>query len=99
MIIPEKVKVLYKEYSVIEEENLHDEKSDLYGQIRYIEEVIALNTASSDEQKKATLVHELIHGIDEMYRIGLEEEQIEQIEKLGNAVYMLIKDNKEMFKE
>lgn len=96
MIIPEKVKVLYKEYSVIEEENLHDEKSDLYGQIRYIEEVIALNTASSDEQKKATLVHELIHGIDEMYRIGLEEEQIE---KLGNAVYMLIKDNKEMFKE
>lgn len=96
MTIPEKVKILYKTYEVTGEENLHDEKTDLYGQIRYIEEVIALNNASSDEQKKATLIHEVLHGIDEMYRVGLEEEQIE---KLGNAIYMFIKDNPEMFKE
>lgn len=96
MIIPEKVKILFKEYEVIEETNLHDGQSELYGQIRYIDEVIALNPASSEEQKKATLIHEVLHGIDDLYRIGLEEEQIE---KLGNAMYMFLKDNEEMFKE
>ena len=31
MSIPEKVKVLYKEYTVEEQQNLHDEEGDLYG--------------------------------------------------------------------
>ena len=50
----------------------------------------------TEEQKKATLIHELIHGLDEAYIIGLKEKQVE---KLGNALYMLIRDNPEMFKE
>ena len=33
MKIPEKIKVLYKEYIVEETANLHDEAGDLYGQI------------------------------------------------------------------
>lgn len=94
MVIPEKIRILYKEYKIEQEENLHDGGDDLYGQIHYIGEKILLNSDSSEEQKKATLMHELIHGLDEMYRIGLEEEQVE---KLGNAIYMLLKDNPKMF--
>ena len=36
MKIPEKIKVLYKEYIVEETANLHDEAGDLYGQIQFI---------------------------------------------------------------
>ena len=36
MKIPEKIKVLYKEYIVEETANVHDEAGDLYGQIQFI---------------------------------------------------------------
>ncbi len=76
--------------------NLHDEAGDLYGQIHYLPEKIFLNADASEEQKKATLLHELIHALDEMYGIGLKEKQVE---KLGNALYMLQKDNPELFEK
>ncbi|WP_418751095.1 hypothetical protein [Frisingicoccus sp.] len=96
MNIPEKVKILFKTYDVQQEKNLHDMEGDLYAQIHYLPERIILNEDSTEEQKKAALIHELIHGLDEIYIIGLKEKQIE---KLGNALYMLIRDNPEMFKE
>lgn len=96
MNIPKKVKVLYKEYTVEETVNLHDEAGDLYGQIHYLPEKILLNADASEAQKKATLFHELVHAMDEIYNIGLEEKHIE---KLGNALYMLQKDNPDLFAE
>lgn len=94
MILPDKVKILYKEYSVEEQENLHDAEGELYGQVQYLPQKILLNADSSDEQKQATLVHEVVHAMDEMYAIGLKEKQVE---KLGNAFYMLLRDNPEIF--
>ena len=38
MKIPGKIKVLYKEYTVEETANLHDNGGDLYGQIHYLPE-------------------------------------------------------------
>ena len=38
----------------------------------------------------------MIHALDEMYGIGLKEKQVE---KLGNAFYMLQKDNPELFEK
>lgn len=96
MRIPEKVKVLYKEYGISEQVNLHDEKGELFGQIHYLLQEIVLNADATEEQKKATLVHEIVHALDEMYGIGLKEKQVE---KLGNAVYMLQKDNPGLFSE
>lgn len=94
MRIPDKVKILYKDYDIEEKNNLHDNGGDLYGQIHYLPEKILLNSESSQEQKQATLIHEIIHGLDEMYCIGLKEKQVE---KLGNAFYMLVRDNPQMF--
>lgn len=94
MVVPKKVKILYKEYTVESVNNLHNESADLYGQIHYLPEKIYLNSESLEEQKKATLIHEVVHGLDDMYGIGLKEKQVE---KLGNALYMLIRDNPGMF--
>ena len=94
MNIPKTVKILYKTYEVEQQENLHDGQDELYGQIHYLPEKIILNSEGSEDQKKATLIHECIHGLNEMYLIDLKEEQVE---KLGNALYMLINDNPQMF--
>lgn len=94
MKIPKSVKVLYKEYMIEQQENLHSEDGELYGQIHFDAEKILLNSGSSEEQKMATLIHEIVHGLDAMYSIGLKEKQVE---KLGNAVYMVIKDNPQIF--
>lgn len=96
MKIPGKIKVLYKEYTVEETVNLHDNGGDLYGQIHYLQEKIFLNVDAREEQKKSTLLHELIHAMDEIYSIGLKEKQVK---KLGNAFYMLQKDNPELFEK
>lgn len=96
MKIPGKIKVLYKEYTVEETANLHDNGGDLYGQIHYLPEKIFLNVDAREEQKKSTLLHELIHAMDEIYSIGLKEKQVN---KLGNAFYMLQKDNPELFEK
>lgn len=76
--------------------NLHDNGGDLYGQIHYLPEKIFLNVDAREEQKKSTLLHELIHAMDEIYSIGLKEKQVK---KLGNAFYMLQKDNPELFEK
>lgn len=51
---------------------------------------------ASEEQKKETLLHEIIHAMDEKFRIELKERQVEQ---LGVAIYNLVKDNPEMFND
>ncbi len=96
MNIPEQVKILYKNYRIEKREELHDGAEELYGQIQYLEEKILLRENVSEERQEATLCHEMLHGLDDMYSIGLKEKQVE---KLGNALYMLILDNPEIFRQ
>ena len=97
MIIPDTVKIQFKKYTVCRDNNMRNDKGDLlYGQIDHIEQLITLNEDAGIEQQKATLMHEMVHGLDELYGIGLKEKQVE---KLGTALYMLVRDNPELFAE
>lgn len=97
MIIPDSVNILFKKYTVCRDNNMRDDKGNLlYGQIDHIEQLITLNEDAGLEQQKATLMHEMVHGLDDLYSIGLKEKQVE---KLGTALYMLVRDNPEMFAE
>ena len=97
MIIPDSVNILFKKYTVCRDNNMRDDKGNLlYGQINHIEQMITLNEDAGLEQQKATLMHEMVHGLDDLYSIGLKEKQVE---KLGTALYMLVQDNPEMFAE
>lgn len=97
MTLCEEVKVRYKYYKIKEEQNLHESEAELQGQIRirYLEQEIALREDLTEESKEATLMHECLHALDEMYGIELSEEQVE---RLGNALYMFIEDNPQMFR-
>lgn len=96
MIIPEQVKILYKYYNVRKTENLHDGEDDLYGIIEHGEQTIDIDPQYSWNQQKCTLIHEVIHGLDDLYGIGLKEKQVE---RLGIALYQFIEDNPHIFKE
>lgn len=95
MNIQNKVKVGYKEYEVQKQEHLDDETRLLYGYCDFEREIIKLCTRYTEDQQKCTLVHELVHAVDDMNEIGLTEEQVV---KLGKGLYQLIKDNPNMFK-
>ena len=94
MNIPESIKVLYRDYAVIEKENLHDGDSELFGQVADLEQVISLNKDATREQKEVTLLHEAIHALDALFVIELSEAQVE---KLAIGIYMLVLDNPMMF--
>jgi hypothetical protein len=92
--IPETVKVGYKDYQVVKVENLDDGTNLLYGQVLHPYEIIKLANKYSDNQMKCTLIHELVHAVDDLLGIDLKEEQVV---KLGNGLYQVIKDNPGMF--
>ena len=89
----DKIKIGYKIYEVEEVEPnsiLMASSDECYGQIHYHDKKIYLNSKYDEDQKKSTLIHEVIHGLDEMYVIELDESQVE---KLGIAITILLKDN------
>lgn len=81
----------YKIKKVKPDFSLINSGEECYGQIDYDKREIYLNDAINDEeQNKATLIHEILHGIDDMYGLKMEEELIT---KLADLIYTTIKDN------
>lgn len=60
------------------------------GEIDLLQRAIKIDSDMTPQDKQETLLHEIIHGIDEFMRIGLEEEQVK---KLGAALAMVLIDN------
>jgi hypothetical protein len=95
MHIPDKVKIGGLHYEVKEEKNLiRDNKAS--GISCGNEQVIKLDTDISDQLKETTFIHEVLHQIDFVYNIGLEHQQIFQLEA---GIYAFLKDNPNVIKE
>lgn len=90
----DEIKIGWKNYKIIKtnpNHNLIDSGKDCYGEIDYNKREIYLNESLNDEeQNKATLIHEMLHGISEMYNLELSEDIVS---RLGEALYIVIKDN------
>ncbi|AGK97400.1 hypothetical protein [Clostridium pasteurianum] len=95
MNIPESVKIGYKIFDVNKiETNVISDNKVCYGEIQYDNGIINISKKYSEDQQKCTFLHEVIHGIDDIFEIGLEEDQVRKIAK---GIYLLIKDNSEIF--
>jgi hypothetical protein len=93
-----RLKIGWKDYEVEEKEPDGDLISGgdiCYGRIHYDDPRIIINSKYSKSQKVTTLIHEAIHGIDELYDLDLTEKQVVC---LGNGFAMLIKDNPSIIK-
>ena len=98
MNIPDKVKIGWREYKINQGEHRSGrDGGDLYGEIQYEEQTIYLYDKQSEDNKKATLLHEIIHGI--FFVSGHHEwrENEELIECLTENLYQVIKDNPSLF--
>jgi len=97
MNIPEKIKIGWKDYTIEKtdvSEKLLLNGAICYGEIEYDDQIIRLNNSFSDEQKELTLIHEMLHGISNMYTLDMSEDVVT---KLANALYITIKDNPNLF--
>lgn len=101
MNIPKKVKIGWKVYKVVKGDPENPKEPSLviggdmcYGTITYDRHIISLNKNFSKKQQKATLLHEMVHGISEMYGFGMEEDFVESF---SNALFTVMEDNPGLF--
>lgn len=66
----------------------------LYGEIDYKTQVIKIDKTSTQERIKNTLLHEVIHGLNDGYVLDIEEKTIDL---LATSLINLIIDNKKFF--
>jgi hypothetical protein len=87
-----KIKIGYQNYDVIEVEcvNKYEPRK---GEIDYFSRQIRIDRDMTVEDKTETLLHEIIHGLDEFMGIGLKEEQVR---KLGAGLAMVLGDNPDL---
>lgn len=91
LVIPESLEIGYKDYKIIQAEKpVVLDNSICYGTISYDNQEIKLDKTYKKDQLLCTLIHEVIHGIDDDLNIGLDETAVEL---LGKGLYIFLKHN------
>jgi len=90
MKIPDSIKIGYKTYKIVFADNELCENGTTYGLINYTNQTITLNKDNTDEQNEAILLHEILHGIEDICDTELGEHVVTL---LTNALYGVYKDN------
>lgn len=91
----DKVKIGNQTYDVFEVECV-DKHDTLKGMIKYYDSVIRIDNGMTLEQKQETLLHEIIHGVEQFMNLDLEEDEVKQ---LGRGLHMVFKDNPSLLDE
>ncbi len=100
MNIPDKVKIGGIEYKVIQtDQTLLLNGRECAGIIHYEETFIELSNKRDIQKIKETLCHEIVHGMSRERGLDWKDDDELYTEELGKALYSLIKDNPELFKE
>lgn len=95
MKIPKCLKIGYKKYDVmLINDNVVLDNDVCYGCALVDEQVIKISSLYSKEQQCCTLIHESIHAIDDIWELGLSEEQVR---KLGKGIFQLLEENPQLF--
>ena len=94
MNIPDKVKVGGKTYTINLTEKLYTGRLNSSAEILYSDLVINISN-NAKEKMEADFLHELTHAINNF--MGLDNDKEEEVDRLANALHMVIKDNPEIF--
>jgi hypothetical protein len=78
------------DYTVKEVEGLM-RKYELFGQVTYADGTIELEPELSQARKANVIVHELLHA--SLFEAGYDEQDEEQVRRLGNVLTQVIRDN------
>jgi hypothetical protein len=78
------------DYVVTETPNLLH-KHDLFGQVTYDDGIIEIEPTLSQQRKHNVIVHELLHAC--LFEAGYDEQDEEQVRRLGNVLTQVLRDN------
>lgn len=88
-----KIKIMATEYEVEEVEQI-DKYERLLGQINYEEQKIQVDRSISEDMKKETLIHEILHGIlEKLGYVDLNEDE-QKVHSIASTMYLVLKENK-----
>ena len=82
---------------VLENQVVGDDLTGLYGEIRQAQNKIRISSNYCIEQQKATLLHEILHGVNSEFMNDVLTE--ENITTMANGLYTVMVDNPQLFKE
>lgn len=85
----DQVKIGYSTYQIVEVECVN-KFEPRKGEINFFERQIRIDRNLAPQDKKETLLHEIIHGIEEFMGMELEEDQVRT---LGAGLAMIFRDN------
>lgn len=92
-----KLKICSSIYDIKYKGKLVDEQNArLFGEIKIGDQVIIINNKSHPQKQLQTIFHEAIHGIGREYGIKMDEDINE---RMSNALYAFMLDNKEFIRE
>lgn len=95
MNIPKTVKIGFNDYKVnMSDKPIVQNDALCHGTIEFYTGKINILAENSLDMQKCTLIHEILHGIDNVVEAELTEDQIRL---MGKGVYAFIKDNPSMF--
>ena len=95
-VIPNKIKIGWKNYDIRHCEECLNSGDELFGQIDYQQCIITLREKNTSMQNECTLIHEALHGISEMYGLDLSEDTVT---RLANALFTFLFDNETTVKK
>lgn len=64
---------------------------DLFGQVMYDECIIEIEPTLSEARKHNVIIHELLHAM--LFEAGYDEQDEEQVRRLGNVLAQVLRDN------
>lgn len=96
MNIPETIKIGGRTYKVNKTQNLYSGRACVSAEILFNDLVINISENPKDKME-SDLLHESLHAVYDF--MGIHEQDEESIDRLANALYMVIKDNPDVFEE
>lgn len=93
MKIPKKLNIGGIEYKIkiVKDNSDGMHEAQYRGKVRFSEDEVDILESYSNESKFRTLLHEIIHILDDNYKLELNEEIIA---RLASGLYQVLKDNK-----
>jgi Zn-dependent peptidase ImmA (M78 family) len=66
-------------------------KHDLFGQVTYDDGLIEIEHTLSEQRKHNVIIHELVHAM--LFEAGYDEQDEEQVRRIGNVLTQVLRDN------
>lgn len=91
MILPDKIKISGRTY-LVEYVDFDErlQQSPITGSVVHYKQKIQIDTAAHREWQEMSLLHEMIHAVDNNLSLDFNEDTIR---RLGNGLYQVLNDN------